>query len=88
MPFNVFEVDILLYVERELSVYLGQLWQAGALKGASAAEAFYVKCDAETNPKDEREQGRVTTEIGLAVGLPAEFIVVRIIHRAGAAQLS
>jgi phage tail sheath protein FI len=75
-------------IQRELDVYLGQLWQAGALKGASAAEAFYVKCDAETNPADEREQGRVTTEIGLAPASPAEFIVVRIVHRAGAAQLS
>ena len=77
-----------LRIGRELNVYLGQLWQAGALKGATAAEAFYVKCDAETNPPDEREQGRVTTEIGLAAALPAEFIVARIIHRAGAAQLT
>jgi uncharacterized protein len=74
-------------IQRELNAYLGQLYQAGALKGATAAEAFYVKCDSETNPPDEREQGRVTTEIGLAPALPAEFVVVRIIHRAGAAQL-
>jgi len=75
-------------IQRELNVYLGQLWQAGALKGASAAEAFYVKCDSETNPAEERDAGRVTTEIGLAPALPAEFVVVRIIHRPGAAQLS
>ena len=46
-----------------------------------------MKCDSETNPADEREQGRVVTEIGLAPALPAEFIVVRIIHRPGAAKL-
>lgn len=74
-------------IQRELSVYLSQLREAGALKGATAAEAFYVKCDSETNPADEREQGRVVTEIGLAPALPAEFIVVRIIHRPGAAKL-
>lgn len=74
-------------IQRELNVYLSQLWQAGALKGESAAEAFYVKCDSETNPADEREQGRVATEIGLAPASPAEFVVVRIIHRPGAAQL-
>ena len=28
-----------------------------------------VKCDAETNPADEREQGMVMTEIGLAPGV-------------------
>jgi len=77
-----------LRIQRELNVHLGNLWQAGALKGTTAAEAFYVKCDAETNPADEREQGRVATEIGLAIALPAEFIVARIIHRAGGAQLS
>lgn len=75
-------------IRRELDAYLGQLWQAGGLKGASAAEAFYVKCDSETNPPDEREQGRVITEIGLAPAKPAEFVVVRITHRAGAAQLA
>jgi phage tail sheath protein FI len=76
-----------LRIQRELNVYLARLWEAGALKGASPAEAFYVKCDAETNPTDEREQGRVTTEIGLAAAAPAEFVVVRIVHRPGAAQL-
>jgi len=75
-------------VARELNVYLDKLWQAGALKGAIAAEAYYVKCDTETNPVEQREQGRVTTEIGLAAALPAEFIVVRIIHRAGGSALS
>jgi phage tail sheath protein FI len=77
-----------LRIQRELNAHLGNLWQAGALKGSTSAEAFYVKCDAETNPVDEREQGRVTTEIGLAAARPAEFIVARIIHRAGTVQLS
>jgi phage tail sheath protein FI len=75
-------------IVRELNTYLDKLWQVGALKGATIAEAFFVKCDAETNPAEEREQGRVTTEIGLAAALPAEFIVVRIIHRAGSTELS
>ncbi|HEX6364141.1 MAG TPA: phage tail sheath subtilisin-like domain-containing protein [Albitalea sp.] len=75
-------------IQRELGAYLAALWQAGALKGASPAEAFYVKCDAETNPPGEREQGRVATEVGLATALPAEFVVVRIVHREGASRLS
>jgi uncharacterized protein len=75
-------------IQRELNVYLGQLFQAGALKGASAQDAFFVKCDAETNPADAREQGMVMTEIGLAPAAPAEFVIVRIVHRPGAAQVS
>ena len=51
-------------------------------QGSTPAEAFYVKCDAETNPPEEREQGRVISEVGLAPIMPAEFIVVRITQTA------
>jgi phage tail sheath protein FI len=68
---------------RELTVFLNNLQRDGALRGATAAEAFYVKCDAENNPPELREQGQVMIEIGLAPLSPAEFIVVRIVRRAG-----
>jgi phage tail sheath protein FI len=74
-------------IGRELSAYLTQLWQLGALQGAIPAQAFYVKCDAETNPTDLREKGEVLTEIGLATAAPAEFLVIRIIHRAGSVEM-
>lgn len=73
-------------IQRELTTYLSRLFRDGALKGATPAEAFYIKCDAETNPPERREVGQVITEIGLAPLSPAEFIVVRIIHRVGAAD--
>jgi len=62
--------------------YCYDLFQEGALKGATPDEAFYVKCDAETNPPGRRQQGEVTTEIGLAAVRPAEFVVVRITQSA------
>lgn len=70
-------------IQRELTTYLTKLLRDGALKGATPEEAFYVKCNAETNPPDQRDVGQVVTEIGLAPLVPAEFIVVRIIHRGG-----
>ncbi|MEA2694665.1 MAG: uncharacterized protein QOJ16_4052 [Acidobacteriota bacterium] len=70
-------------IGRELRVYFEGLFRAGALKGRTPAEAFYVKCDAETNPPEVRETGRVVTEIGLAPANPNEFVVVRIIHGTG-----
>jgi hypothetical protein len=70
-------------IQRELTVYLSKLFRDGALRGETTAEAFYVKCDAETNPAERREAGEVVTEIGLAPLAPSEFIVVRIIHRVG-----
>ena len=74
-------------IQRELGGRLNKLWQVGALKGQTSGEAYYVKCDAETNPADAREAGQVVTEIGLAPSIPAEFIVVRITHRAGTTEL-
>ena len=65
--------------------YLTRVWQQGGLAGQTASEAYYVKCDAETNPAEVREAGQVITEIGLAPTVPAEFVIVRIIHREAAA---
>jgi phage tail sheath protein FI len=75
-------------IQRELTVYLTKLWRDGALAGLQPEQAFYVKCDSETNPPDKREAGEVMTEIGLAPGAPSEFIVVRITHRPGAAEIT
>lgn len=75
-------------IRRELGVYLEQLWRAGGLAGRTASEAFFIKCDAETNPPEARELGQVVTELGLAPVLPAEFIVVRITQREGATRFN
>ena len=65
---------------RELTAYFDDLARRGALAGGTDQQAFYVKCDGETNPPEVRETGRVITEIGLRPAAPAEFIVIRIIH--------
>jgi Bacteriophage tail sheath protein len=56
------------------------LLRSGALAGPEPAQAFFVKCDSETNPPDEVELGRVVAHVGLAPSMPAEFIIVRIEH--------
>lgn len=58
------------------------LYRRGALKGRSPAEAFFIKCDAETNIPEDRDAGRVIAEVGLAVEVPAEFVVVRLMRNA------
>jgi uncharacterized protein len=69
---------------RSVSDFLYNQWRDGALFGATAKEAFFVKCDLETNPASEREAGRVITEIGVAVVKPAEFVIFRIQQNTGA----
>ncbi len=61
-------------IQRELSVYCESLWRQGAIQGTVPQEAFYVKCDSETNPPENREMGKVVAEVGLASTIPGEFI--------------
>lgn len=70
-------------IHRELTVYLTDLWRAGALAGVTADEAFQIKCDAETNSQQVIDGGHVVTDIGLAPIVPAEFVIVRVIHQIG-----
>ncbi|HEX6364140.1 MAG TPA: phage tail sheath subtilisin-like domain-containing protein [Albitalea sp.] len=65
-------------ITRNITAFLTVVWRAGALFGTTAQEAFYVKCDAETNPPELRELGQVVTEIGVAIVRPAEFVIFRI----------
>jgi phage tail sheath protein FI len=51
--------------------------------GTRPEDAFFVKCDAETNPPEEVDAGRVVTLVGIAPVKPAEFIVFRIGQHAG-----
>ena len=65
-------------VSRTLTGFLTGLWRSGALFGNSPDQAFYVKCDAETNPPDSIDEGKLVVEVGLAPVKPAEFVIFRI----------
>ena len=65
-------------VVRSCEDFLNDLWREGALVGGAKDEAFYVKCDDETNPPEARDVGELIVEIGISPVKPAEFIVVRI----------
>ena len=68
------DFSLWLRIRRELTIYCESLWQQGALQGETAQEAFYVNCDAITNPSESREMGKAIAEIGLAPTIPGEFI--------------
>jgi len=65
-------------IQRDVGAFLTLLWRQGALQGASPREAFFVKCDEETNPQDVIDAGQVVTLIGMAPVKPAEFVIFRI----------
>jgi uncharacterized protein len=70
-------------ISRNVTAFLTNVWRSGALFGTSPAEAFYVRCDASTNPPEVRDLGQVVCEIGVAVVRPAEFVIFRISQWAG-----
>lgn len=75
-------------VKRTLNAFLVRTWRDGALFGATPQEAFYVKCDAETNPPEVVDAGQLVVEVGIAPVKPAEFVVFRIAQFSGGAALT
>jgi phage tail sheath protein FI len=73
-------------IRRDITAFLTRLWRDGALMGRTPEEAFFVKCDEETNPPDVVDAGMVVTLIGIAPVKPAEFIVFRISQYAGGTE--
>jgi phage tail sheath protein FI len=65
-------------IERTVTMFLRQVWRSGALFGSTPDQAFYVKCDEENNPPENRDVGILTVDIGLAPVKPAEFVVFRL----------
>lgn len=70
-------------VESKVRYFLEKLFQQGMLAGGKAEEAFYVKCDAETNPPEQVDLGYLVCEIGVAPVHPTEFVVIQISQSTG-----
>lgn len=67
-------------LRRDVNAFLTTVWRDGALVGRTPQEAFFVKCDEETNPPDVRDAGMVVTVIGIAPVKPAEFVVFKLVQ--------
>jgi hypothetical protein len=74
-------------INRTITMFLRRVWRSGALFGATPDEAFYVKCDAENNPEENRDAGVLTVDIGIAPVKPAEFVVFRLAQYSEGAAL-
>jgi len=81
IQFAVFEPnDENLWASLRLNVgsFMTTLFRSGAFQGDTPAKAFFVKCDASTNPQDRIDAGIVTVLVGFAPVRPAEFVVLQI----------
>ena len=69
-------------VKSMIQNYLTQQWKSGALQGSSIKEAFFIHIGlGETMTNLDLLEGRMIVEIGLAVVRPAEFIILRFMHK-------
>jgi phage tail sheath protein FI len=79
--FAVFEPnDAVLWrrIKASLEGFLTDYWSQGGLRGATPADAFFVKCDSSTNTLIKIDNGEVNMEIGVALQRPAEFVIIKI----------
>jgi phage tail sheath protein FI len=74
-------------IRRDINAFLTILWQQGALMGATPEQAFFVKCDEETNTPEIIDAGQVVTIVGMAPVKPAEFVLFRIGQSAAGATV-
>jgi phage tail sheath protein FI len=74
-------------LRRSIAAFLVMEWRKGALFGTTPNEAFFVKCDGETNPSEAIDVGQVTCEVGVAPVKPAEFVIFRLSQFSGGTSL-
>jgi len=66
--------------------FLSDLYSKGMLGGGNPAQAFFVKCDAETNPPNQIDSGVMVCDIGVAPVTPTEFIMISLTQTMGTPQ--
>ena len=83
--FVVFEpndANTWLRVKTMIENFLSNLWRDGALAGAKAEEAFFVRVGlGQTMTPLDILEGRLIVEIGMAAVRPAEFIILKFSHK-------
>ena len=63
-------------INTNLGSFLNEYRNQGGLRGATASQAYFVKCDAENNSDADIANGEVHIQVGVALQYPAEFIVI------------
>jgi len=69
-------------VKSMLDNYLLQKWKEGALLGAAPSEAYFVNVGlGSTMTEQDILEGRLLVDVGMAAVRPAEFIILRFMHK-------
>jgi len=75
--FNHSNPDTWQELRDQISEFLAELHARSVLAGDSVADAFFVKCDSDTNKGLQGEAGQVVFVVGFALRVPGEFLTFR-----------
>lgn len=70
-------------VRLNVGAFMQGLFRQGAFQGATARDAYFVKCDAQTTTQNDINLGILNVIVGFAPLKPAEFVVIQIQQMAG-----
>jgi hypothetical protein len=65
----------------QIAQLLNKFHEKGMFAPGKAEDAFFVKCDEETNPPDAVDAGLLTVQIGVAPATPTEFIMISVVEQ-------
>ena len=70
-------------VRLNVGAFMQGLFRQGAFQGATARDAYFVKCDGQTTTQNDINLGILNVIVGFAPLKPAEFVVIQIQQMAG-----
>jgi phage tail sheath protein FI len=70
-------------IRLNVGAFMNGLFRQGAFQGLTPKDAYFVKCDRETNPQSDVNKGIVNIVVGFAPLKPAEFVIIKIQQMAG-----
>ena len=70
-------------IRLSVGAFMHNLFRKGAFQGSAARDAYFVKCDKETNPQNDIDLGIVNILVGFAPLKPAEFVIIKLQQIAG-----
>jgi phage tail sheath protein FI len=70
-------------IRLNVNVFMQNLFRQGAFQGTAPRDAYFVKCDRETNTQSDINLGIVNIVIGFAHSKPAEFLIIKLSQKVG-----
>lgn len=72
-------------IQANVDVFMQALFRQGAFQGATAKQAYFIRCDGQTTTPDDVTAGIINLHVGFAPLKPAEFVVLKLQLTAGQA---